>query len=99
MKRLTASWRATALLVVAASGCGTTAPRPVRGDPQGTTAARPLCRTLGATTPTDRAACDKEWSVLVYMMADAPGLTPYALWNLHQMEGRLRDPAAPGSAA
>jgi hypothetical protein len=34
------------------------------------------------------------------MMADAPGLTPYALWNLHQMEGRLPDAArAPGSAA
>lgn len=33
-----------------------------------------------------RAACFKEWTVLVYMAADND-LHPYALWDLHDMEG------------
>lgn len=83
-----------ALLVLAASGCGHAALRPARVDTQRTLAARPLCRELGAGARQDRAACDKEWSVLVYMMADAPGLPAPALWNLAQMEGRLPDATA-----
>jgi hypothetical protein len=90
--------RGAVLLVLAVCGCQPAALQAAArvGPP---VAGRPLCRELGAVAPVDRAACDKDWSVLVYMMADAPGLTPYALWNLHQMEGRLPDPAAPGSAA
>lgn len=88
MKRLPAS--CAVLLLLAVCGCHNAAPRPARIDTQAT-AARPRCRELGAGTREDRATCDKEWSVLVYMMADATGLTPSALWNLHQMEGRLPD--------
>lgn len=92
MKRLPASVFAVALLVLAICGCRDPAARRARVDPQRTIAARPLCRERGAGAREDRAACDKEWSVLVYMMADAPGLLSPALWNLHQMEGRLADP-------
>lgn len=81
-----------AALVLVASSCRDPAPRPPRVDPVARGAARPLCSVSGA--PEQRAACDKQWAVLVYMAADAPGLTPFALWNLHQMEGRLPDPAA-----
>jgi hypothetical protein len=86
-----------AVLVAAICGCGNPVLQSARGDPQAGAAARPLCRDLEASTPRDRMACDKNWSVLVYMMADAPELAPYALWNLHQMEGRLPD--SMGSAA
>lgn len=33
-----------------------------------------------------REACYKDWTVLVYMAADND-LSPYALWDLHEMEG------------
>ncbi len=36
----------------------------------------------------DRAHCMKEWAVLVYMAADNE-LTPYAFWDLYEMESRL----------
>jgi hypothetical protein len=87
------SWLAA--LVVVAGGCREAEPQPPRVDAVARSAARPLC-SAAAGAPEQRAACDREWSVLVYMEADAPGLTPFALWNLHQMEGRLPDPA--GSA-
>ncbi len=89
------SW--LAVLVVVAGGCREAEPRSPRVDAVARSAARPLCSAPGAGAPAQRAACDREWSVLVYMVADAPGLTPFALWNLHQMEGRLPEPA--GSAA
>lgn len=34
----------------------------------------------------DRSSCYKDWTVLVYMAADND-LSPYALWDLHEMEG------------
>lgn len=94
MKRAPAAWPPVVLLVLAACGCGNTALQPGRVEPQRTVAARPLCRELGAGARLDRTACDKEWSVLLYMMADAPGLPAPALWNLAQMEGRLPDATA-----
>jgi hypothetical protein len=94
MKRAPAARPIVALLVLAVCGCGNVALRPARVEPQRTVAARPLCREHGAGARPDRTACDKEWSVLVYMMADAPGLPAPALWNLHQMEGRLPETMA-----
>lgn len=48
----------------------------------------------------ERPGCEKEWTVLVYMMADYPGLPPAALWNLYQMETAFVDPArTAGSSA
>lgn len=44
-------------------------------------------------------AGERTWSVLVYMMADAPDLASYALWNLRQMEGRLTVPGDPAASA
>lgn len=35
-----------------------------------------------------RGACEKEWTVLVYMAADND-LYPYALWDLYEMEARF----------
>lgn len=40
-----------------------------------------------------RGACEKEWTVLVYMMADYPGMPRAALWNLYQMETAFAEPA------
>lgn len=86
------SWLVVGVLV---AGCREAEPRAPSVAAVARSAARPRCS--ASVAPDQRAACDKEWSVLVYMAADAPGLTPFALWNLHQMEGRLPDPA--GSAA
>lgn len=94
MKRALAAWPTVALLVLVVCGCGTTAPRPAHLEPPSTIAVRPRCGELEAGARQDRTACDKEWSVLVYMMADAPGLPAPALWNLSQMEGQLPDAAA-----
>lgn len=82
-------WLAVLVLI---AGCRDPAPRVPGVDPAAPGTVRPPCSASSAPEP--RAACDKEWSILVYMAADAPGLTPFALWNLHQMEGRLPDPAA-----
>jgi hypothetical protein len=38
---------------------------------------------------TKRSACHKEWTVLVYMAADND-LSPYALWDLHEMETQIK---------
>lgn len=38
----------------------------------------------------ERERCLKDWTVLVYMAADND-LSPYALWDLHEMESRLSD--------
>ncbi|TMQ20611.1 MAG: hypothetical protein E6J91_03565 [Deltaproteobacteria bacterium] len=82
-----------AAVVLSVCGCHGAPPRAVAGDPA---ALRPPCRTDGDDAPLQRSACDKDWSVLVYMMADAPGLGAPALWNLHQMEGQF---ASPGRSA
>ncbi len=37
-----------------------------------------------------RDTCLKEWTVLVYMAADND-LSPYALWDLHEMESQLKN--------
>lgn len=36
----------------------------------------------------EREGCLKEWTVLIYMAADND-LSPYALWDLHEMESKL----------
>lgn len=36
----------------------------------------------------ERETCLKDWTVLIYMAADND-LSPYALWDLHEMESRL----------
>lgn len=45
----------------------------------------------------EREKCLKEWTVLVYMAADND-LSPYALWDLHEMESRLSDELNLGSS-
>lgn len=44
----------------------------------------------------DRRACHKDWTVLVYMAADND-LSPYALWDLAEMEGRFAGKTQAGS--
>lgn len=44
----------------------------------------------------DRRACHKDWTVLVYMAADND-LSPYALWDLAEMEGRFAGKTRAGS--
>lgn len=43
-------------------------------------------RVMNVTGGKTRKDCHKEWTVLVYMAADND-LHPYALWDLHEMEG------------
>ncbi len=43
-----------------------------------------------------RSACEKEWTVLVYMAADND-LYPYALWDLYEMEAAFQGSDAAGS--
>lgn len=38
----------------------------------------------------EREKCLKEWTVLVYMAADND-LSPYSLWDIHEMETRIKD--------
>jgi hypothetical protein len=45
----------------------------------------------------ERESCLKEWTVLVYMAADND-LSPYALWDLHEMESRLANELNLGSS-
>lgn len=90
MRRWLAAWPAT-LLFLALSACRGALSLPVAESAMAAPA-RPPCRDRGAETPEARASCEKEWSVLIYMMADYPGMTPAALWNLHQLEGRFADP-------
>ena len=45
----------------------------------------------------DRSHCMKEWAVLVYMAADND-LTPYAFWDLYEMESRLAGEANLGAS-
>lgn len=44
----------------------------------------------------DRKACFKEWTVLVYMAGDN-NLSPYALWDIDEMEGRFESSRSAGS--
>ena len=44
----------------------------------------------------DRKDCYKDWTVLVYMAADND-LSPYALWDLHEMEGPFKSGKFAGS--
>ncbi|HAZ14807.1 MAG: hypothetical protein A2X86_22210 [Bdellovibrionales bacterium GWA2_49_15] len=44
-----------------------------------------------------RAGCMKDWAVLIYMAADNE-LTPYALWDLYEMESRLTGEANLGAS-
>jgi hypothetical protein len=44
----------------------------------------------------DRSSCYKQWTVLVYMAADND-LSPYALWDLHEMEGSYKSGNYAGS--
>ncbi|CAN5609444.1 hypothetical protein BH10BDE1_BH10BDE1_21540 [soil metagenome] len=44
----------------------------------------------------DRKSCFKEWTVLVYMAGDN-NLSPYALWDLDEMEGRFESSRSAGS--
>lgn len=44
----------------------------------------------------DRRACHKDWTILVYMAADND-LSPYALWDLAEMEGRFAGKTRAGS--
>lgn len=44
----------------------------------------------------DRRACYKDWTILVYMAADND-LSPYALWDLAEMEGRFAGKTKAGS--
>ena len=43
-----------------------------------------------------RRACQKEWTVLLYMAADAEDLRPHAYWQIHEIESALT--AGGGSA-
>ncbi len=45
----------------------------------------------------ERDKCLKEWTVLVYMAADND-LSPYALWDLHEMESQLANELNLGSS-
>jgi hypothetical protein len=38
----------------------------------------------------EREKCIKDWTVLVYMAADND-LSPYSLWDIHEMETRIKD--------
>ncbi|MCF8059338.1 MAG: hypothetical protein K9K67_08580 [Bacteriovoracaceae bacterium] len=44
-----------------------------------------------------REECLKEWTVLVYMAADND-LSPYALWDIHEMESQLKNELNLGSS-
>jgi hypothetical protein len=44
----------------------------------------------------DRKSCFKEWTVLVYMAGDN-NLSPYALWDIDEMEGRFEGSRSAGS--
>ncbi|MCM2281227.1 MAG: clostripain-related cysteine peptidase [Bdellovibrionaceae bacterium] len=59
---------------------------------------RYIARTRDATHGIDRHECFKEWTVLVYMAADND-LHPYALWDLHEMEGAFASGRFAGSTA
>lgn len=43
-----------------------------------------------------RTDCHKDWTILVYMSADND-LSPYALWDLHEMEGPFKGKRLAGS--
>jgi len=47
-------------------------------------------------TNVDRTNCRKEWTVLVYMAGDND-LSPYALWDIEEMEGRFESGNFAGS--
>lgn len=49
-----------------------------------------------AKAKVDRKSCYKDWAVLVYMAADND-LSPYALWDLQEMEGRFESGRYAGS--